>query len=187
MIVARTAEVGRVLDLGIDHEGPRTVVWTHLKRDADGTRAHIAAFHRASRVSDFLIDNRPLLAHLTRGGAQPQASIRLDRDVFGSLELKLDPPRVSAGLDDEVVLEPAGRPLAPFPSCVVVDNVDPGVDIIEPYPRKVRNIPAPPVGVVSDVVVAAARQTTHTSAHATWVGPGNSEPHGLVWLSHTPP
>ena len=120
------------------------------------------------------------MAHLAGRGAQPQAAVRLERDFFGSLELKLDSPRVSVRLDDEVVLELAGWSLAPLPSCIVVDDVDPWVNLVEADPREVRDVPAPLLRVVSDVVVASAWQTTHATASAIRVAAGHSQAYGGV-------
>ena len=160
---AAAAKVGRVVEDGIDHEGPARVVRGHLDADLGpgpggrrGGRAQdVARRHLAPGRTELLVGQGLAQAQIPAGGAEDEVALGIDvkgRAPFGLTdpgEAKPDRSGVGAGGEDEVVLELAG--------VAVEHQVDTGIDAAGSHPGVGGHPGAPPRAVGANQVVDARR------------------------------
>src|SRR5450755_1524639 len=93
-------------------------------------------------------------SQFTAGNREDEVAIGCDLQIFCALEIEVDPVGIGAGRNLEVVFKTT------LPAIKV--QIDSGIKIAILHSGKLRNVPVPARGIVSDKVVAAARKRIRT-------------------------
>ncbi len=141
-------QIGRVHEHRIDHERRAAVVGFHLEHRTVLALQPIAARHPPALAREVLVGDRCVEDDLAACRLDDDAAARVEAGAARAVEVQLDQSRVGTGPHDEVVLETT--------LVAVVDEIDPGIDVLVLDPGVLRDVRAPLRWIAPDEVAAGA-------------------------------
>ncbi len=105
LVAQAAAQIGRVGEGGVDHEGQRRVVGADLEADLITGGKHESAGNVVLDAVDRLIEGGGILQERAARQTEDEVSLRVERDRLGPLDRELDHAGRDAGRDREVVFE----------------------------------------------------------------------------------